>query len=99
MRRRPLLCLCGHVTVSGTEEAMLETNDMRMLRWMCGGTKKDKTRNEYVRGTTRETQISKKITDKRLKWFRRVMRMDEEHIVKTTLMPDIAEEGRKNRPG
>ena len=38
------------------QEARTETNETRVLRWMCGETKKDKIRSEYVRGTTRVTQ-------------------------------------------
>ena len=40
------------------------TNEMRMLRWMCGGTKTDKITNECIRGTTRVTQSSKKTKEK-----------------------------------
>ena len=41
---------------------------MRMLRWMCGATNKDKIRNEYIRETTRVAQAFKKIREKLLKW-------------------------------
>ena len=34
-----------------------------MLRWMSGVTRRDKIRNEHIRGTTRVVQESTKITD------------------------------------
>ena len=37
----------------------------------------------------REVQVSKKITEKRLKWYGHVRRMKEEHIVRRTLDVDI----------
>ena len=40
-----------------------------MLRWMCGVTRRDNIRNEHIRGKTRVVQASKKITEKRLKWY------------------------------
>ena len=62
---RPAL-LYGAETWATTigQEARLEVNEMRMLRWMCGVTRRDKIRNEHIRGTTRVVQASKKITEK-----------------------------------
>ena len=67
---RPAL-LYGAETWATTrgQEARLEVNEMRMLWWMCGVTRRDKIRNEHIRGTTRVVQASKKITEKRLKWY------------------------------
>ena len=43
--------------------------EWRMLRWMCGVTKKDKIRNGHVRGSVKVEPTAKKITKKRLKWY------------------------------
>ena len=51
------------VTIRG-QEARLDVNEMRMLRWMCGVTRRDNTRNDHVRGTASVAQASKKITEK-----------------------------------
>ena len=54
------------------QESRIEVNEMRTLRWMCGVTRKDKIRNEHIRGTTKVAQASRKITERRLKmvWAR-----------------------------
>ena len=75
------------------QEARLEVNEMRMLRWMCGVTRRAKIRNEHIRGTTRVVQASKKITEKRLKWYGHLRRMKEEHIVRTMLDVDKTKAG------
>ena len=65
--RPALLCSADTWATTRGQEARLEVNEMRMLRWMCGVTRMDKIRNEHIRGTTRVVQASKKITEKRLK--------------------------------
>ena len=61
---RPAL-LYGAETLATTrgQEARLEVNEMRMLRWMCGVTKRDKIRHEHIIGTTTVVQASKKNTE------------------------------------
>ena len=71
------------------QEKRIEVTEMRMLRWMCGVTRKDKIRNEHIRGTTRVAQASKKITEKRLNCYGHVMRRDGEHILRKVLRADI----------
>ena len=44
------------------QEARLEVNEIRMLRWMCGVTRRDKIRNENIRGTTRVNRRAVRIT-------------------------------------
>ena len=58
-------------------------------------TRRDKIRNEHIRGTTRLVQASKKITKKRLKWYGHVKRMKEEHIVRRML--DVEIPGKRKR--
>ena len=96
---RPAL-LYGAETWATTrgQEARLEVNEMRMLRWMCGVTRRDNIRNEHIRGTTGVVQASKKITEKRLKWYSHVRRMKEEHIVRRILGVEIPGERRRGRP-
>ena len=63
-----------------------------VLRWMCGATRRDKIRNEHIRGTTRVVQASKKMTEERLKRYGDVRRMKEEHIVRRMLDVETPEE-------
>ena len=69
-----------------------------MLRWMCGVTRRDKIRNEHIRGTTRVVQAAKKITEKWLKWYGHVRRMKGEHIVRRMLDVDIPGKRRREQP-
>ncbi|XP_068209155.1 uncharacterized protein [Palaemon carinicauda] len=46
---------------------------MRMLRWMCGVTRRDKIRTKVIKGTTR-------VRESRLRWYGHVMIGDEEYI-------------------
>ena len=80
------------------QEKRIEVTEMRMLRWMCGVTRKDKIRNEHIRRTTRVAQASTKITERRLNWYGHVMRRDGEHILRKVLRADIPGKRKRGRP-
>ncbi|KAL6588053.1 hypothetical protein OROMI_001031 [Orobanche minor] len=48
--------------------------EMRMLRWMCGHTKKDRLRNEVIREKVKVASIEDKMMENRLRWFGHVRR-------------------------
>ena len=50
-----------------TEEKRMDVAEMRMLRWMCGVKREDRIRNEYVRGSVKVVEISKKVQEGRLR--------------------------------
>ena len=77
------------------QESRIEVNEMRMLRWMCGVTRKDKIRNEHIRGTTKVVHESRKITERRLKWYGHDMRMEEDHVVRRGMTKAIPGKGRE----
>ena len=80
------------------QEKRTEVTEMRMLRWMCGVTRKDKIRNEHIRGTTRVAQASKKITERILIWYGHVIRRDGVHILRKVLRADIPGKRKRGRP-
>ncbi|KAL1447386.1 hypothetical protein WDU94_015651 [Cyamophila willieti] len=50
---------------------------MRMLRWMCGLTRKDRVRNEKIRETVKVGPLGKKIQESRMRWYGHIERRDE----------------------
>ena len=88
--------MCGAETLPTTksQEKTLEVNEMRMLRWMCGVTRRDKIRNEHIRGT----RVTQENYRKLLHWYGHVMRMKEEHLVRIVQDVDIREKRRRGQP-
>ena len=81
------------------QDARLEVNDMRMLRLMCGVTRRDKIRNEHTKRDNKSGAGVQENYRKRLKWYGGyVRRMKEEHIVRRMLYVDIPGKRRRGRP-
>ena len=46
----------------------MEVAELKMMRWALGVTRKDKIRNEYVRGTAKIAKLEDKLRNARLRW-------------------------------
>ena len=79
-------------------ERKMEVTEMKMLRWMCGVTRNDRIRNEYIRGTTKVTEITNKIQEARLRWYGHVRRRDENYIGRRMLELEVPGRRRRGRP-
>ena len=77
------------------QENKLEVAEMRMLRWMCGGTKLDKIRNERIRGNTKVGEITKKVQERRLKCYGHVVRREENYVGRMAMVMKVRGEGRE----
>ncbi|KAG2584257.1 hypothetical protein PVAP13_6KG286306 [Panicum virgatum] len=47
----------------------LSVAEMRMLRWFCGHTRRDRVRNEIIRDRVGVAPIDEKLTQHRLRWL------------------------------
>ena len=80
------------VPLKKSKEKKMDVAEMKRLRWMVGVTRRDQIRNEYIRGTVKVTEISKKIQESRLRRYLR-RRVGEDHVGR-----EVAEmEGQGNR--
>ncbi|XP_069998553.1 uncharacterized protein [Penaeus vannamei] len=64
----------------------MDVSEMRMLRWMYRGTREDKIRKEYKRGSIKVVEIPKKIQDGRQGWYGHLLRRDEDHVRRYTML-------------
>ena len=68
------------VAVTKKQVKEMEVTEMKMLRFAMRVTRKDKIRNEYVRGTVKVERLDMKVGEGRLRWYGHVMRRDKECV-------------------
>ena len=71
------------------QENKLEVAEMRMLRWII---------NERIRGTTKVGEITKKVQERRLKWYGHVMRREEHYIGRRAMVMKVQGRRKRGRP-
>ena len=74
----------GLETVAVTKKQVeeMEVAEIKMLKFAMGLTKKDKIRNEYIRGTVKVERLGMKKREGRLRWYGHVMRTDQEYVLR-----------------
>ena len=90
----------GLETVAVTKKQVeeMEVAEMKMLRFAMRVTRKDKIRNEYIRGTVKVEQLGMKIREGRLRWYGHVMRRDQEYVGRRTMEIELPGRRRRGRP-
>ncbi|RCV29437.1 hypothetical protein SETIT_6G013500v2 [Setaria italica] len=63
---------CWHTKIRHVQQ--ISVAEMRMLRWICGHTKRDRVRNEDIRDRLGVAPIEEKLIEHRLRWSGHVQR-------------------------
>ncbi|XP_047984026.1 uncharacterized protein LOC125224642 [Leguminivora glycinivorella] len=71
---------------------------MKMLRWMCGVTRLDRIRNEYVRGSLGVRDIADKMQESRLRWYGHVGRRPPDYVGNLALRFSIPGKRGRGKP-
>lgn len=96
---RPVL-MYGSETWALTQKHVhtIQVAEMKMLRWMCGVTRLDKIRNEYVRGSLGVRDIADKIQESRLRWYGHVKRRPPNYVGNLALQLSVSGRRSRGRP-
>ena len=62
---------------------------MRMLRWFCGHTRRDRVWNEVIRDRVGVAPIEEKLIQHRLSWFGHVQRRPPEALVRIGVLEQV----------
>jgi hypothetical protein len=70
--------------------------EIRMLRWICGHTRKDRIRNDDIRDKLGVAPIQEKLVQHRLRWFGNIQRRPPEAPVRSGILshPENIRRGR-----
>ena len=75
-----------------------QLDEMKMLRFDMGVTKKDKIRNEHIRSTVKVERLGMKMREGRLRWYGHVMRRYQEYVGRKMMEMKLQGKRRRGRP-
>ena len=84
------------VAVTNKQVKDMEVAEMKMLRFVMGVTRKDKIRNEYIRGKVKVKRLGIKMEEGKLRWYGHVMKKDQEYVGRRIIeieLPEKRKEG------
>ncbi|EYB90344.1 hypothetical protein Y032_0221g2564 [Ancylostoma ceylanicum] len=81
--------------LSKTHERMLNTVEMRMLRWTCGLSRCDRVPNEDIRTIMQTAPIQPKLRAQRLRWYGHVVRRPLPHPSRQAMEMNVT--GKRSR--
>ena len=67
----------------------LSVAEMRMLRWFCRHTRRDRVQNEAIRDRVGVAPIVEKLTQHRLRWFGHIQRRPPEAPVRSGVLKRV----------
>ena len=90
----------GLKTVAVTKKQVkeMEVAEMKMLSFAMGVTRKDKIRNEYIRGTVKVERLGMEMRKGRLRWYGHVMRRGQEYVGRKMIEMELPGKRKKGRP-
>ena len=90
----------GLETVAVTKKQVkeMEVAEMKMLRFAMGVMRKDKIRNEYIRGTVKVERLGMKMREGRLRWYGHVMMRDQEYVGRKMMEMELPGKRKRGRP-
>ncbi|KAJ1691826.1 hypothetical protein LUZ63_015981 [Rhynchospora breviuscula] len=68
------------------KDDMSSVAEMRMLRWICGHTRRDRIKNYDIRDMVGVAPIEEKLTQHRLRWFGHIQRRPSEAPVRSEIL-------------
>ena len=86
------------VPIKKAEERKLDVAEMKMLRWMSGVTRRDKMKNEYIRGSLKVIEVSRKVQEARLLWYGHLKRGNEDLMARKVMIMELPGKRIRGRP-
>ena len=74
-----------------------EVAEIKMLKFAMQVTRKDKIRNEYIRGTLKVERLGMKMREDRLRCYEHVIRRDQEYVERRMMEMELL--GKRKKAG